>query len=99
MHDRHPAHTNRDLESFVSSNLFTAELLPATAPDLSHLYYGMFPFHKGTWRRQAQQGRLSWPIQCSLLTELLCNAKVDAFIAALPSRVQNRIASGGNHFD
>ncbi len=99
MHDRHPAHASKDFQSFVSSNLFTAELLPAKAPDLSPLDYGLFPVVKNKWRRQVQQHRLSWPDQCSLLIELLSNTHVDKIIEALPGRVQQCIESGGNHFE
>lgn len=99
MHDRHPAHTSKDFKAFVSSNLFTAELLPAKAPDLSPLDYGLFPVVKNAWRRQVQQRRLSWADQCSLLIELLSNTNVDSIIEALPNRVKKCIASGGSHFE
>lgn len=99
IHDRHPAHTSKDFQSFVSSNLFTAELLPAKAPDLSPLDYGLFPVVKNKWRRQVQQHRLGWPEQCSLLIELLSNTPVDKLIESLPGRVDKCIANGGKHFE
>ena len=99
LHDRHPAHTSKAFQSFVSANFITAELLPAKAPDLSPLDYGLFPYVKNAWRREVQAARLGWDAQCTRLVELLSQANVDSFIMSLPGRIAKCLESGGQHFE
>lgn len=99
LHDRHPAHTSKAFQSFVSANFITAELLPAKAPDLSPLDYGLFPYVKNAWRREVQASRPSRAAQCTRLVELLSQANVDSFIMSLPGRIAKCLESGGQHFE
>lgn len=101
--DRDPAHKNKLFQSFASQHGMKICFLPAKAPDLDPLDYGIFGLVKQSWEKYCfkgnQRGRLSWKQQCQLLVEMLEAVGPTPAIAALPSRIDKCIAAGGSHFE
>ena len=99
VHDRDPAHTSTAFKAYASSKGITVVTLPAKAPDLDPLDYGVFGNVKREWERQVWQQRLNWDQQCQLAIRLLQRFDASATIAALPYRMQHCIAAHGWHFE
>ena len=99
LHDRHPAHTSTAFKQFAVSHNITALLLPAKAPDLSVLDYGVFAGVKNKWKRAVEKGKLNWEQQCKELVSILQNTSPDSYINALPGRIKKCIAAKGGHFE
>lgn len=99
VHDRDPAHTGNAFKSFANSRGMTVVTLPAKAPDLDPLDYGVFGTVKREWEKQVWQGHLGWFDQCQLAIQLLEGFDASAAIAALPHRIQQCIESHGWHFE
>lgn len=99
VHDRDPSHTSTVFAAFASEFKFTAELLPAKAPDLSPLDFGFFPNVKKEWEKTVQKCRLGWEDQCKLLVDLLSKASPDKYILSIPRRIKRCIEKRGKHFE
>ena len=99
VHDRDPSHTSTAFAAFASKFKFTAELLPAKAPDLSPLDFGLFPNVKKEWEKTVQKCRLGWEDQCKLLVDLLSKASTDNYILSIPRRIKRCIDKRGKHFE
>lgn len=99
VHDRDPAHTSRVFTVFASRREVNVVTLPAKAPDLDPLDYGVFGNVKRQWERQVKQGRMSWEDQCQLAIRLLTDFDANTCISALPHKMQQCIAAHGWHFE
>lgn len=99
VHDRDPAHTSKLFKDYASSNDITVLTLPAKAPDLDPLDYGVFGLVKREWERQCWQQRLPWEQQLQLAVRMLQEFDANACIAALLHRIQQCIAAEGWHFE
>jgi hypothetical protein len=100
--DRDPAHLNQRFKRFALQHGMKVCFLPAKAPDLDPLDYGVFGTVKRAWEQRCFGGpgsnHLSWDERCSLLVEMLLAINPDSHIAALPSRIARCIEAGGAHF-
>lgn len=99
VHDRDPSHTSTAFAAFTSKFKFTVELMPAKAPDLSPLDFGLFPNVKNEWEKTVQKCRLGWEDQCKLLVDLLSKASTDEYILSIPRRIRRCIKKRGKHFE
>ncbi len=101
--DRDPAHLNSVFKDFAHKNAAKVLFLPAKAPDLDPLDYGVFGEAKQAWDKLCfnarQREQLSWEQQCQLLIQMLEQVDPSPHIAALPSRISRCIAAGGGHFE
>ena len=99
VHDLDSAHTSNAFKQFASASNIEVVQLPAKAPDLDPLDYGVFGPVKRAWEKQVWADRLGWDAQCQLLIQLLEACNPTAAIKALPSRIEQCIESKGWHFE
>lgn len=99
VHDLDSAHTSTAFKQFASTNSIEVVQLPAKAPDLDPLDYGVFGPAKRAWEKQVWADRLGWDAQCQLLIQLLETCNPTAAIKALPSRIEQCIQAKGWHFE
>lgn len=99
VHDLDSAHTSSAFKRFASTNGIEVVQLPAKAPDLDPLDYGVFGPVKRAWEKQVWADRLSWDAQCQLLIRLVEAYNPTAAIKALPSRIEQCIQAKGWHFE
>lgn len=99
VHDRDSCHTSSTFKTFAQANGIDLVQLPAKAPDLDPLDYGVFGPVKRAWETTVWQERLGWTAQCQLLTQLLKEYNCDAAIASLPGRIHECIEAQGWHFE
>ena len=101
--DRDSVHLNNRFQAFAKKREMKVLFLPAKAPDLDPLDYGIFGTVKQAFEKRCfsgrQRGQLSWEQQCQILIDLLEAVNPDSTIAALPSRIQKCIAARGGHFE
>lgn len=101
--DRDSVHLNQRFKAFSKQHGMKVLFLPAKAPDLDPLDYGIFGTVKTAFEKRCfsgrQSGQLSWEEQCQILIEMLEAVNPDFTIAALPGRIQQCIAAGGGHFE
>ena len=99
VHDKDPTHAAKSTSVFAANHHMELIELPARAPDLDPLDYGVFGGVKLEWMRRVSKEALTWEAQCDLLIELLQKADATAAIKALPSRIQKCIDIKGAHFE
>ena len=99
VHDRDSCHTSGIFRTFAQANGIELVVLPAKAPDLDPLDYGVFGPVKRAWEKTVWQEQLGWTAQCQLLIQLLKEYDCDAAIASLPGRIHKCIEAQGWHFE
>lgn len=99
VHDRDPAHTSNMFKDYASAANINVALLPAKAPDLDPLDYGVFGLVKRQWEREVMGKGLGWEAQVQAAIRLLREFDPTACIAALPHRMQQCIVADGWHFE
>ena len=97
--DRDPYHAAKRTVAFPAPHGVDVLVLPAKAPDLDPLDYGVFSNVKRAWQRVVRRDRPGWEEQKSLFVRLLNEFNVDAAVKQMPSRIRKCIEAKGRWFE